>query len=50
MDKRLILTLNHITGETDWDNPDGLNMFEVMGLLEITKMNITIQEAEERNE
>lgn len=40
IEKRLILVINHITGETHWENPDDMNVFEVLGLMEVTKLQM----------
>lgn len=47
-EKKLILILDHVTGEVTWDNPDELNYFEVLGLMETAKMMMVLQEAESR--
>lgn len=43
MKRKLILLLDSVEGTTDWENPDELNNFEAMGLIEMVKMQIFAQ-------
>jgi hypothetical protein len=43
MEKRLILILNPVEGTTTWENPDEMNHFEAVGLMEMVKLQIFAQ-------